>query len=144
VITTTRPVPGRESELAKVAETVLAGVAKTGVRLLVVGTTASLKVPGGGTVVDDPELPDDIRAIALACNEQLAICRANSTVDWVYLSPPALLEPGERTGEYRVGADDLLIDADGRSMISMEDFAVALLDEAERPKHHRTRFTVGY
>jgi putative NADH-flavin reductase len=65
-------------------------------------------------------------------------------VDWAYLSPPALLEPGERTGGYRLGADELLVDAEGNSAISMEDVAVALLDEAERPKHHRTRFTVGY
>ena len=65
-------------------------------------------------------------------------------MDWAYLSPAALLEPGERTGDYRLGADELLVDAEGNSAISMEDLAVALLDEAERPEHHRARFTVAY
>ncbi|GEL20965.1 hypothetical protein PA7_48020 [Pseudonocardia asaccharolytica DSM 44247 = NBRC 16224] len=63
---------------------------------------------------------------------------------WAYLSPPALLEPGEHTGRYRLGSDELLVDAEGNSMISMEDLAVALLDEAEQPEHQRTRFTVAY
>ncbi|GAA3048758.1 hypothetical protein GCM10020229_70220 [Kitasatospora albolonga] len=65
-------------------------------------------------------------------------------MDWAYLSPAAVLEPGERTGSYRLGTDELVVDAEGNSAISMEDVAVALLDEAERPRHHRTRFTVGY
>ena len=76
--------------------------------------------------------------------DQLAVCREPSDVDWAYLSPPVLLEPGPRTGHYRLGADDLVADASGVSRISNADLAVALLDEAERPKHHRTRFTVGY
>jgi putative NADH-flavin reductase len=75
---------------------------------------------------------------------QLEVCRDEDRVDWAYLSPPALLEPGERTGSYRLGRDELLADAAGNSTISIEDFAVALLDEAERPQHHRTRFTVAY
>ncbi|WP_214409545.1 NAD(P)-dependent oxidoreductase [Sphaerisporangium fuscum] len=145
VITATRPVPGHEDELVTATKTLLAGVARTGVRLLVVGGAATLTVPGGGTVVDTPDFPADWRPIALACTGQLEACRAaEDGVDWAYLSPPALLEPGERTGAYRVGGDDLLVGADGESRISMEDFAVALLDEAERPRHHRTRFTVGY
>ncbi|MGR7001911.1 hypothetical protein ACU686_34235 [Yinghuangia aomiensis] len=60
------------------------------------------------------------------------------------MSPAAILEPGARTGVFRLGADELVVDADGVSAISMEDLAVALLDEAEHPKHHRTRFTLGY
>ena len=64
-------------------------------------------------------------------------------MNWAYLSPAALLEPGERTGAYRLDGDDLVVGADGTSRISMEDLAVALLDEAERPRHHRARFTVG-
>ncbi|MGL4285564.1 MAG: NAD(P)-dependent oxidoreductase [Phreatobacter sp.] len=65
-------------------------------------------------------------------------------VDWTYLSQPALPQPGTRTGRYRLGKDELLVDAAGHSAISMEDLAVALLDEAERPAHRRTRFTVAY
>jgi putative NADH-flavin reductase len=97
-------------------------VPPAGARLLIVGGAATLTVPGagGGTVVDAPDFPAVLRPIALACAEQLAVCRAAGPgVDWTYLSPPALLEPGERT-------------------------AVALLDEAERPAHHRTRFTVAW
>lgn len=146
VISATRPAPGSEGELAATARALLAGLARTGVRLLIVGGAGGLTVPGGGgkTVMDDPDFPADWRAIALACNDQLEACRAETTVDWAYLSPPALLEPGARTGVYRLGADELLVDAEGNSKISMEDLAVALLDEAERPKHHRTRFTVAY
>ncbi|MGH3934737.1 MAG: NAD(P)-dependent oxidoreductase [Pseudonocardiaceae bacterium] len=80
----------------------------------------------------------------LAGGDQLEACRAEAGVDWAYLSPAALLEPGERTGNYRLGTDELLVDADGNSTISMEDLAVALLDETERPKHRRTRFTAAY
>ncbi|GLW07187.1 hypothetical protein Misp01_23170 [Microtetraspora sp. NBRC 13810] len=99
---------------------------------------------GGATVVDTPDFPPDWRPIALACARQLDVCRADTGADWTYLSPPALLEPGRRTGGYRTGTDELLVDAAGDSAISMEDFAVAPLDEAERPRHRRTRFTVGY
>ncbi|MGW4895423.1 NAD(P)-dependent oxidoreductase [Kitasatospora sp. NPDC004240] len=147
VITATRPAPGSEHELAVATEGLLTGLAGTGVRLLLVGGAGSLRLPGrddGATVVDDPEFPADWRPIADACDEQFALARASAGVDWAYLSPSALLEPGERTGRFRLGRDELLVDADGRSAISMEDLAVALLDEAERPAHHRTRFTAGY
>lgn len=147
VISATRPAPGREHELAATAEALLTGVARTTARLLIVGGAATLTVPGtdGRTVVDDPDFPADLRPIARACAEQLAVCRrVDADVDWVYLSPPALLDPGERTGAYRTGTDTLLVDGSGRSAISMEDLAIALLDEAERPAHHRTRFTVAW
>ncbi|MET7617774.1 NAD(P)H-binding protein [Streptomyces sp. NPDC005408] len=146
VISATRPAPGSEGELVTTTEALLAGAAKTGVRVLLVGGAGSLIVPGtgGATVIDDPEFPAAWREIALACNEQLAVCLVETVTDWAYLSPAALLEPGERTGIYRLGADELLADAQGISAISMEDLAVALLDEAEEPRHHRTRFTVAY
>jgi putative NADH-flavin reductase len=146
VIGATRPVPGREADLVTTTRALLAGVARTRVRLLLVGGAATLTVPGagGGTVIDDPAFPADWRAIALACRDQFDVCRADATADWTYLSPPALLLPGERTGRYRLGADMLVVGADGASTISYEDLAVALLDEAERPRHRRTRFTVGY
>lgn len=146
VISATRPAAGREHELVTTTKALLSGLAGTGVRLLVVGGAATLTVPGTGglTVVEDPAFPAAWRDIALACADQLAACRAETRADWAYLSPPALLEPGERTGEYRSGTDELLVDAQGESRISMEDLAVALLDEAERPRRHRTRFTVGY
>ncbi|MCT8997623.1 NAD(P)-dependent oxidoreductase [Chelativorans intermedius] len=145
-ISATRPAPGSEGDLVLTARALFAGLSRTGVRLLLVGGAASLVVPDtGGLVVDDPRyVPPAWRDIALACCEQLAVCRTQGDVDWAYLSPPALLEPGERTGRYRLGRDELLIGADGRSRISMEDFAVALIDEAERCSHRQARFTVGY
>ena len=85
-----------------------------------------------------------MRDIALACVDQLAACRSDTVADWTYLSPSALLESGERTGTYRLGTDELIVDAQGNSTISMEDLAVVLLDGAERPRHSRTRFTAGY
>lgn len=146
VIGATRPAPGREDELVTTTTALLAGAARAGVRLLVVGGAATLTLPGreGVTVVDDPGFPAELRPIAEACAAQFGVCRADALADWVYLSPPARLEPGERTGAYRLGTDELLVDAQGVSAISMEDFAVAVLDEAERPGHRRTRFTVAY
>ncbi|GHF72921.1 3-beta hydroxysteroid dehydrogenase [Kitasatospora xanthocidica] len=147
LVTATRPAPGSEHELALATKGLLAGVAGTGVRLLAVGGAGSLAVPGAGgmTLVEDPGFPDAIRPIALACTEQYEAYRAaGAEVDWTYLSPAALLEPGVRTGRFRLGRDELLVDADGNSAISMEDLAVALLDEVETPAHRRARFTVGY
>lgn len=144
VISATRPAPGSEPELAATARTLLAGLRGTGARLLLVGGAATLTDPAAGCrVVDRPDFPDSLRPIARACAEQLDVCRAETAVDWTYVSPPDLLEPGARTGRYRLGADELVVGADGVSAISMEDFAVALLDEAETPKHRRARFTVG-
>ncbi|MER7767291.1 NAD(P)H-binding protein [Kitasatospora sp. NPDC096140] len=147
VITATRPVPGSEHELAVATEGLLAGVAGTGVRLLAVGGAGNLVVPGtdGTTLVETPGFPAEIRPIALACGEQFDLYRAaDADVDWTYLSPAALLEPGVRTGRFRLGRDELLLDADGNSAISMEDLAVALLDEVETPAHRRARFTAAY
>ncbi|WP_033332167.1 NAD(P)-dependent oxidoreductase [Streptomyces novaecaesareae] len=147
VITATRPAPGREHELSVATKGLLAGVAGTGVRLLAVGGAGSLTVPGAGgtTLVETPDFPAEIRSIALACSEQLDLYRAaGEDVDWTYLSPAALLEPGVRTGRFRLGRDELLVDAAGDSAISMEDLAVALLDEVEQPAHRRSRFTAAY
>lgn len=147
VISATRPPLGSERELAATAEALLSGLAGTDVRLLTVGGAGSLRVPGASETmaVDDPRfVPAAWRGIALACNAQFDVFRADSAVNWTYLSPPAHLQPGTRTGTFRVGGDELLVDDDGVSAISMEDLAVALVDEAENPRHHRARFTVAY
>ena len=65
-------------------------------------------------------------------------------IDWVFFSPTGTLEPGERTGKFRLGKDDLIVDVDGKSHISVEDYAVAMVDELEKPAHHQERFTIGY
>ncbi|HEV2620377.1 MAG TPA: dienelactone hydrolase family protein, partial [Acidobacteriaceae bacterium] len=144
-ISATRPPAGNEQDLVATAKALLAGVAQSGVRLLLVGGAASLKVPDtGGLVVDDPRyVPAAVRDIAIACRMQFEACAADAEADWTYISPPALLVPGARTGSYRSGGDELLVDSHGSSRISIEDFAMALLDEAESPKHRRARFTVA-
>lgn len=144
VISATRPRPGHEPELVAVARALFAGLRGSGTRLLLVGGAATLRRPDGVLVQDAPDFPAALVPIAHACAGQLAVCRTESEVDWAYLSPPMSLEPGSRTGRYRLGADDLVADESGTSRITNADLAVALLDEAERPKHHRTRFTVGY
>ncbi|GAB1512118.1 NAD(P)-dependent oxidoreductase [Actinophytocola sp. KF-1] len=144
VISATRPRPGHEPQLVAVAHALFAGLRGSGARLLLVGGAATLRTPEGFLVRDAPGFPAEFLPIANACADQLAVCRGQVEVDWAYLSPPASLEPGPRTGRYRLGADDLVVDESGTSRITNADLAVALLDEAERPKHHRTRFTVGY
>ena len=147
VINATRPSSGRESEVMATTQGLMDGVARTGARLLIVGGAATLKVPGTGgrTVLDDTRfLPASARHIGQSSADQYAVCSTEDRVDWAYLCPPADLAPGERTGNYRLGRDELLLDGDGNSTISMEDLAVVLLDEAERPQHHQMRFTAAY
>lgn len=146
VVSATRPAPGREHELADVAAALLAGLADSGIRLLVIGGAGSLTVAGTGkTLTEQPGFPAELVPIAEGGSRQLEVFRTTPhAVNWAYVSPAALFEPGERTGAYRLGRDDLLTDDQGNSAISMEDMAIALLDEIEQPAHHRTRFTVGY
>lgn len=146
VVSATRPAPGREHELAEVAAALLEGLADSGIRLLVIGGAGSLTVAGTGkTLTEQPDFPAELVPIAEGGSRQLEVFRTTPhAVNWAYVSPAALFEPGERTGVYRLGRDDLLTDDQGNSSISMEDMAIALLDEIERPAHHRTRFTVGY
>ncbi|MGW3544951.1 NAD(P)-dependent oxidoreductase [Nocardia niigatensis] len=146
VVSATRPAPGREHELADVAAALLEGLADSGIRLLVIGGAGSLTVAGTGkTLIEQPGFPAELVPIAEGGSRQLEVFRTTPhAVNWAYVSPAALFEPGERTGAYRLGRDDLLTDDQGNSAISMEDMAIALLDEIEQPAHHRTRFTVGY
>lgn len=112
-------------------------------RLIVVGGAASLEVTPGVTLVSTKDFPAAWKPIALAHEKALELLRGSS-IDWTYLSPSAFFEPGQRTGKFRLGQDELLTAADGKSWISMEDYAIALVDELEQPQHRRQRFTVGY
>jgi prolipoprotein diacylglyceryl transferase len=131
--------------LPAAARGLLEGLSRAGVaRLIVLGGAGSLEVAPGVRVLDTEGFREEWKPDALAQAESLDIYRSATTdVDWTYVSPAALLEPGERTGEYRTGDDRLLVDDEGKSAISMEDFAVALLDEAESADHVRRRFTVA-
>ncbi|MFF0738025.1 NAD(P)-dependent oxidoreductase [Streptomyces chartreusis] len=141
VILCVRTFPADWEFLVGATRTVLDAAARLGMRVLVVGGAGALRSPG------DPDLlvadnrayvPDEYRAVALAGTAQLRTCEAHADADWVYLSPPAELEPGERTGRYRRGTDTLLTASDdGRSWISAEDLAVAVVDEVENPGTER-------
>ena len=112
-------------------------------RLIVVGGAGGLYVAPGVTLVDSGYLPEPYRPIARAHVKALNVLKA-SKVDWTYLAPAAYFEPGERTGKFRLGKDELIANAQHESRISMEDYAIALVDELETPKHHRTQFSIGY
>ena len=112
-------------------------------RLIVVGGAGGLFVAPGVTLLDSGYLPEPILPIAKAHVKALNALRA-SAVDWTYFAPAAYFEPGERTGKFRLGKDELIANAQQESRISMEDYAVALVDELEVPRHHRQRFSAGY
>lgn len=116
----------------------------TGARLLVVGGAATLEAAPGLLVLDTPDFPEAWKDVARALAGSLQTLRATPDIDWTFLSPSAFFEPGPRTGNFRLGRDQLLVDANGDSRISNADYAVALIDELEKPQHSRQRFTVGY
>lgn len=114
-------------------------------RLLIVGGAGSLNVSPGKRVMDEEGIPQKllpgIKSLAKVYTDYLL---PEKNVDWIFLSPAATLKPGQRTGTFRMGKDDLIVDKNGESTISVEDYAVAMIDELEQEKHHRERFTVGY
>jgi len=127
------------------ATPLLAALNAAGVpRLLVVGGAASLEVAPGAILLDSPSFPTEYRVEAEPGKQFLDDLRGETGIDWTFLSPSALFAPGERTGQFRLGRDQLLSDAQGKSHISMEDYAIAMIDELEHPQHSRQRFTVGY
>ena len=114
------------------------------VRVIMVGGAGSLEVAPGKTVLDAGLIPAEYIAIPIAHQQALETLKKNSTAQWTYFSPAAMIQPGVRTGKFRVGGDQLIVGENGKSEISMEDYAVAMIDEAERPQHLRQRFTIGY
>jgi putative NADH-flavin reductase len=131
-------------EFLKGTRAIHAGVSQAGVRrLLVVGGAGSLYVAPGVQLVDTPQFPEEWKAGALAARDALNFIREESALDWTFLSPPILLEPGERTGQYRLGTDAPLMNGDAPGQISVADLAVAIVDELETPRHVKQRFTVA-
>jgi hypothetical protein len=129
----------------KGTQAIINGLKKAGIkRLLFVGGAGSLEVKPGVQAVDLPGFPAEYKQGALATREALNMLRKESGLDWSFLSPSADLAPGQRTGKFRLGTDQMLSDANGKSRISTQDYAVAMIDEVEKPKHIRQRFTVGY
>lgn len=112
-------------------------------RLIVVGGAGSLEVAPGVTLLASGHLPEAWRPIATSHGEALKLLQA-SDINWTYFSPAAYFEAGERTGKFRLGTDELISDSKGESRISFEDYAIALVDELEKPAHERGRFSIGY
>ncbi len=138
--------PDIYEETLKVYPQILAGVKKSGVkRLLIVGGAGTLFVAPGLRVVDSGAIPAEIMGGVKSLGEfYLNTLMDEKEIDWVFFSPAGSLEPGQRTGVYRLGKDDLILSDKGESKISVQDYAKAMVDELETPQHHRERFTIGY
>jgi putative NADH-flavin reductase len=134
-------------EMPAQAGSLLTAARRAGVRRIVwIGGTAVLETPdGSGDIVDLPAFPEDWRAAGLAHRETLNAFRSEGVdLDWTYVCPPTGIAPGERTGVYRVGVDRLLVDEEGQSTVSAEDFAVGVADLLESGDHVRERVTIAY
>jgi putative NADH-flavin reductase len=145
VINASGPGQGDPQSIITATRSVFEGMKKSGVkRLITVGGAGSLKIANGIDLVDTPQFPPSWKAAAKAHRDALKLYRAEKELEWSYASPAEFIEPGKRTGKFRWGDDALLADEKGDSRISMEDFAIAVLDEAEQARHIRKRFTVAY
>jgi putative NADH-flavin reductase len=132
-------------KLLDATRSLIVGLRQAGVkRFLMVGGASSLKVAPGVELIDAPNFPAEWKPIAQAHRDALDVLKSASDLEWTSLSPAALIQPGERTGKFRLGLNDLISDAAGESRISAEDYAIAMVDELDNPKHVRQRFTVGY
>ena len=135
----------KEDSLVGGAQGLITGLRQAGVRRLVmVGGAGSLEVAPGLRLVDTPGFPAAWKPAALAHAAALDLCRDVADLDWTYVSPAAVTEPGERTGAFRIGGDQLLTDDSGESRISIPDFAIAVADVLERGEAIRRRITVAY
>jgi putative NADH-flavin reductase len=147
VISAYSPGSGDQNDLSKNAVALIDGLTEARVgRVIVIGGAGSLEVAPGKLLVDTPEFPAMYKARAQAQSAQLDVLRASPGVPvfWTFVSPAAIIAPGERTGVFRVGGDKLMTDADGQSRISAEDFAIAIVDEAEVVTAPNRRISVAY
>ena len=135
-----------QPKLADNARAIIAGLRRAGVRrVLYVGGASTLEIAPGRQLVDEPDFPAQYKAEALEGREALGIWRTEAEgLDWTVLSPAIEIGGGERTGSYRTTGERMLFDANGKSFISFEDYAVAALDELEQPQHVGRRFGVAY
>ena len=144
VISAFGPPPDDPKQLAVAAEALTDGLQRAGVnRLIAVGGAGTLDIAPGVRFIDAPGFPEAYKPAARAHLEALEVVR-KSPLDWTSIAPAAFIMPGQRTGNYRTGGDLLVTDSSGRSQISAEDFAIAVVDELENGRHIRQRFTVAY
>jgi uncharacterized protein len=138
--------PDIAEETTRVYRAILNGVKQAGVmRFLVVGGAASLFISPGKRFMDAGLMPESfLPAVRALAEVYLIDLMAEKSIDWVFFSPAGMLVPGLRTGKFRLGKNDLIVNETGESKISVQDYAVAMIDELEKPSHHRERFTIGY
>lgn len=140
--------PNLYNEFLEGSRAIQAGVKKAGAkRLLIVGGAGSLYIADGLQLVDAPNFPEEFKAGASSSRDYLKELQEETELDWTFISPPIEMHPGtsgERKGSYRKALENPIFNEEGRSLISVEDMAVAVVDEVEDPKHSRQRFTVGY
>ena len=138
--------PDIYNQTLSVYTAILEGAKKAGVkRLLCVGGAGTLFCAPGLRVVDAGVIPESIMPAVKGLGEfYLNTLMNEKDIDWTFFSPAGIIAPGERTGKFRLGKDDLIVDKDGNSNISVEDYGVAMVDELETPAHHQERFTIGY
>jgi putative NADH-flavin reductase len=138
--------PKIAEETTRSYKAILNGVKKAGVkRFLVVGGAGSLFISPGKRLMEAGLMPESfLPAIKSLAEVYLVDLMAENSIDWVFFSPAGILEPGLRTARFRLGKDDLIVNEKGESKISVQDYAVAMIDELEKPTHHRERFTIGY
>jgi uncharacterized protein len=135
-------------EFLEGSQAIEAGVRKAGVkRLIVIGGAGSLEVAPGVQLIDTPKFPAEFKPGASAARDYLNMLKKDKDLDWTFFSPAVEMHHGTsgvRKGEYRTGLDNPVFDKDGRSVLSVEDLAVAIVDELEHPRHIRKRFTAAY
>jgi len=138
--------PDIAKETTLVYKAILEGVRKAGVkRFLVVGGAGSLLISPGKRIMDSGLIPESyLPAVRALADVYLIDLTAEKSIDWVFFSPAGIIEPGQRTGKFRLGKDDMIVNEKGESKISVQDYAVAMIDEVEKPSHHKERFTIGY
>ena len=144
VVSAYAPPPNDTDALLGVTERQIAAVKKAGkARLIVVGGAGLLEVAPGVTLIASGYLPEAYLPIATSHEKALGILKA-SDINWTYFSPAGFFEAGERTGKFRLGTTNLIANEKGDSRISFEDYAVALVDEIEKPAHERGQLSIGY
>ncbi len=137
--------PETYSQFSDISNSLILAAKKSGViRVIIVGGAGSLEVAPGVQLVDTPEFPEQWKAGASEQRKSLAIFRNEIDLAWTFFSPAIVIEPGPRTGIFRLGRDNPVFDKNGKSEISYDDYAIALIDELEKPRFIRQRFTIGY
>jgi putative NADH-flavin reductase len=144
VVSAYAPPPGDTDQLLPVTGHFIEAIVQAGTpRFMVVGGAGSLEVAPGVTGIDSGQIPAEWLPIAVSHSKVLKLLQ-KSTINWTYFSPAGFFVPGERTGKFRLGTHQLIANEQGDSRISLEDYAIALVDELEKPQFERARFTIGY